>query len=109
MEPLRHQCVLLRDFTFQEPAMEHDQKLYRARRRVEALTGFYVHAAIYVIVNAGLFFINLFTGPDWWVQWPIAGWGVGVIAHGAVVFGINHPRVMAWEDEKARELANRMP
>jgi peptidoglycan biosynthesis protein MviN/MurJ (putative lipid II flippase) len=89
--------------------MEHDHKLYRARRRVEALTGFYIHAAIYVIVNVGLFLINLFTGPGWWVQWPIAGWGIGLIAHGIVVFGVNHPRVIAWEDEKVRELASRMP
>ena len=83
--------------------------LYRARRRVEALTGFYIHASIYVIVNVGLFLINLFTGPDWWVQWPIAGWGIGLIAHGIVVFGVNHPRVIAWEEENARELASRVP
>lgn len=84
------------------------QKLARARRRVEALSGFYIHAAVYVIVNAGLLLINVFTGPDWWVQWVVAGWGVGLIAHGAVVYGINHPRVAAWEERKVREIASQL-
>ena len=89
--------------------MDDARKLRLARRRVESITGVYVHAAIYVIVNAGLVLINLLSGPDWWVQWPILGWGIGLVAHAAVVYGINHPRVIAWEDEKVRELAGRMP
>lgn len=81
------------------------QKLIRARRKVEAITGFYIHAAVYVIVNVGLVLIDLATGPDWWVQWVVAGWGIGVIAHAAVVYGVSHPRVAAWEERKVRELA----
>lgn len=88
--------------------MEETLSHYRARRRVEAITGFYIHAGVYVIVNVGLVLINLFTGPEWWAQWVIAGWGIGVIAHGAVVWGVNHPRVAAWEERKVRELTERM-
>lgn len=87
--------------------MDETQSNYRARRRVEAITGFYIHAAVYLIVNLGLVLINMFTGPDWWAQWVIAGWGIGVIAHGAVVWGANHPRVTAWEERKVREIAAR--
>jgi hypothetical protein len=61
-----------------------------------------------VIVNIGLLVVNLFTGPEWWVQWVIAGWGTGLIAHGAVVYGVNHPRVTEWEDRKVREVARRL-
>lgn len=88
--------------------MEDGYKIRKARQRVEAITGFYIHAVVYLIVNAGLFLINLFTGPEWWVQWVIAGWGVGLIAHGAVVWGVNHPRVTQWEERKVQEVAGRM-
>ena len=32
----------------------------------------------YVIVNSGLFLIDIMSGPGWWVQWVLAGWGVGL-------------------------------
>jgi hypothetical protein len=42
---------------------------------VEALKGFYIHAAVFVLVNIGLFVINLLVvyrgnGP-WWFYWPL--------------------------------------
>lgn len=42
-----------------------------------------IHLAAYALVNAGLVAINLMTTPDrLWFYWPLAGWGVGVLAHG---------------------------
>jgi hypothetical protein len=32
----------------------------------------------YVVVNGGLFFIDVMSGPGWWVQWVLAGWGVAL-------------------------------
>lgn len=32
----------------------------------------------YVVVNGGLFLIDLMSGPGWWVQWVLAGWGIGL-------------------------------
>jgi hypothetical protein len=32
----------------------------------------------YVVVNAGLFVIDIMSGPGWWVQWVLAGWGVAL-------------------------------
>ena len=46
-----------------------------------------IHAAAYVVVNAGLLILNATqTVPagetrTWWAVWPIAGWGVGLAAH----------------------------
>ena len=42
---------------------------------MEALKGFYIHAAVFVLVNIGLFVINLLVvyrgnGP-WWFYWPL--------------------------------------
>ena len=36
----------------------------------------------FVVVNAGLFLIDIMSGPGWWVQWVLAGWGI-VLALGA--------------------------
>ena len=36
----------------------------------------------FVVVNAGLFLIDIMSGPGWWVQWVLAGWGI-ILALGA--------------------------
>jgi predicted peroxiredoxin len=35
-------------------------------------------AYTYVVVNAGLFVIDIMSGPGWWVQWVLAGWGIAL-------------------------------
>jgi 2TM domain len=32
----------------------------------------------YVVVNAGLFVIDMMSGPGWWVQWVLAGSGIAL-------------------------------
>jgi hypothetical protein len=59
--------------------MEDQQQRYeRARARVQAIKGFYIHASVFVLVNIGLFVINAFTsglaGGVWWFYWPLLGW-----------------------------------
>lgn len=59
----------------------------KATRAVDAKIGLYIHLAVYVLVNAGLIAINLTTSPDHlWFQWPLAGWGVGILFHVLAVF-----------------------
>lgn len=67
--------------------MENQDAYQRAKKRVEAKIGFYVHAAVYVSVNILLTIINLTTSPQYlWFQWPLVGWGVGLFFHGLGVF-----------------------
>ncbi|MCS7145964.1 MAG: 2TM domain-containing protein [Nitrososphaerota archaeon] len=48
----------------------------------ESMRGFYTHLVAYIIVNALLAFINLWTSPGLiWFYWPLAGWGVGLAFH----------------------------
>ena len=56
-----------------------DQELREmAKRRVE----FRDHLLVYIIVNAALFVINVWTVPGFlWVLFPIVFWGIGVIFH----------------------------
>jgi uncharacterized membrane protein len=58
-------------------------------------TGFKIHLAAYVLVNLALIAINLLTTPDkLWFYWPLIGWGLGIIAHGAAIYyTANHRRV----------------
>ena len=56
--------------------------LRRAQKRVALRMGFFSHALVYVVVNAGLLALNVFQGGSLWSLWPMAGWGVGLAAHG---------------------------
>lgn len=48
--------------------------------------GFKIHFGVYLAVNLLLAVINLLTTPaHLWFFWPLAGWGIGVIAHAAAV------------------------
>jgi hypothetical protein len=58
----------------------------RAQRRVKQKMGFYIHAAVYVLVNLGLAAIDVANGGASWHLWPLVGWGVGLAIHGFVTF-----------------------
>lgn len=86
---------------------EEQQRYERARRRVKELKGFYIHAATFVLVNIGLFAINIFTGGPMWFFWPLLGWGIGLGAHALNVFGISGSLGRDWEERKTREFMDR--
>ena len=77
----------------------------QAKERVQELKGFYMHLASYVLVNVFLFLINLLTSPgDWWFYWPLLGWGIGVVAHGAWIYWGPGLWGKRWEERKIQEL-----
>ena len=87
-------------------SVQDDAKLARAKRRVAAIKGFYIHLSVFVLVLAGLFAINAASGGSWWVLWALFGWGIGVVAHAFAVFGRKPQAIAAWEERKVRQLAN---
>jgi len=85
--------------------MDENAKYNKAKRRVLSIKIFYIHLSIYIIVNFGLFVINILTASDkLWFYWPIIGWGMGLLIHGALVFGITGVFVKEWEEKKIKEL-----
>ena len=89
----------------QAPSHHEDPAYKTALERAEMLQGFFTHLLVYVTVNTGLFFINLFTrGEDgsWWFYWPLLGWGIGLTIHSIVVFGGVFSD--AWKLRKADEI-----
>lgn len=56
-----------------------------ARRRAGAKLGWFIHAAVFIAVNTLLLAISLAHGKPW-AFFPLAGWGLGLAIHGAVVW-----------------------
>lgn len=78
----------------------------RAFREVRSLRGFYIHAAQYVLVIAGLSILDVFTSPNrWWVQWPALGWGIGLTAH---YLSISKRRRIFGPDWEKRQIEKRL-
>jgi hypothetical protein len=87
-----------------------EQQLYeRARTRVGALKGFYLHATAFVVVNIGLFAINVLAGGVWWFYWPLMGWGIGLGLHALAMFGVGGggPWGQDWEERKTRDIMSK--
>jgi hypothetical protein len=77
----------------------------RARRRLVAEKGFYVHLLTYVVVISGLFVINVLTGAGrWWLVWPAIGWGIGITFHALSTFGLISLLGRDWEERRLKEL-----
>lgn len=81
-----------------------DSAYYRAKKRVEAIRGFYGSLISYCVVIPMLVFINLqFSSKFQWFWFPALGWGMGLVMHGFGVFGYGS----RWEERKIREILNK--
>ncbi len=67
--------------------MEDNEAYKKAKEKVEAKIGFYIHLGLYIIINAILFIIDKASTPEeTWFYWPLIGWGIGLLFHGIGVF-----------------------
>ncbi len=85
-----------------------EEEIYRqARKRVEEKKGFYVHFAVYIIVNIILVIIWAATGADYpWFLFPLGGWGIGILFHFLGVFVFS--RQTDWERRAVEKEAERL-
>jgi hypothetical protein len=82
-----------------------------ARRRAGARMGWYVHAMVFVAVNAVLMLISFSTGRHWAI-FPALGWGLGLLLHGLGVWlalGGGGLQQRLIEQERARLARQRDP
>ena len=88
-----------------------DPRYEAAKKRVKEIKDFYSHIIVYVAVNIGLFFLDLFdsSGSLDWFYWVVLGWGVAVLIHGFYVFGIEGVFGHDWEERKINELLGEKP
>lgn len=58
-----------------------------ARKRAGAKLGWFIHAAVYVLVNLVIFAMSRYAfGTRPWSVFPLLGWGLGLALHGVSVF-----------------------
>jgi hypothetical protein len=75
-----------------------------ARKRAKAKMGWFRHATVYALVNAGLFLLATLSGHSWHM-FPLLGWGLALLIHGLVVFALPsgdglHARLLQKERER---------
>jgi len=83
-----------------------NDKLKRAKKRVDQIKGFYIHFSIYIIINAFIL-INIYLNTnDFWF-WghftTLISWGIGVAFHAAKVFGFNLLFSKSWEEKQIKK------
>ena len=76
------------------PGSPEDQRREAARKYVQQLRAFYIHAAVAAVGLVVIFIVNLAVNVEagltdewwaWWSLWALLGWGIGVAVHGLVV------------------------
>ena len=83
----------------------NEVKYQNAKKRVAGLREFIIHLTVYVIVNSGLFLLDLFTSPgSFWFFWPLIGWGIGLAMHALSIFRTRSWFGADWEEKKIQEI-----
>ncbi|RZN83079.1 MAG: 2TM domain-containing protein [Winogradskyella sp.] len=104
IEPYKNNQSQDRDYRKEEAYM-------RAKKRVEAITGFYWHLASYIVVNIFLILlIGLNSGSGFKGFGPYATaffWGIGLLFHFIGVFGFNFILGNNWEQRKIQEFMDK--
>jgi len=85
----------------------NEEAYLRAKKKVDAIVGFYWHLAVYVIVNLFLIILIGVNSSDGFSGFgPYATavfWGIGLVFHFLGVFGTNFLFGKNWEKRKIQE------
>ncbi|MBT8188623.1 MAG: 2TM domain-containing protein [Croceitalea sp.] len=86
------------------------EKLERAKKRVDAIKGFYIHLTVYSVINAfiliNIFVRTNFDGEGFW-RWehfitPFF-WGIGLTFHAINTFRLNPFFGKEWEERQIKK------
>ena len=95
---------------YQSENFNPEDRYALAYKRVKRIKGFYVHALVYVFVNAVIICSNYYGNSNedifsWSLQTFSTAlfWGIGLLAHGLSVFGRNLFFGQDWEKRKIKE------
>lgn len=90
-----------------------EQKYIRAKKKVKAIKGFYVHLTVYVVINVFLILTMAIPSGNWHVffEWQAYStaifWGIGILFHAFSVFGLDFLLGKSWEDRKIKEIMDK--
>jgi hypothetical protein len=84
--------------------MENKEVYNNAKRKAGLLKELYSHLSTYLMVNGIFLLVNYLTSPgDWWVLYPLIGWGVCLTIHGLDTWVKITGLWEKWEDKKTDE------
>ena len=92
--------------------IEH-KKYEKAKKRVKAISGFYQHLMIYILVNLGILAVKYFNieNEESYIRFSTFStaffWGIGLMFHALSVFGASLFLGWDWEEKKIRELMDK--
>ena len=99
---------------YQAENFNPDERYNLAYKRVKRIKGFYVHALVYVLVNAYLIissYAHIQHSDKDFFNWGTFStalfWGIGLLAHGMSVFGRNIFFGQNWEEKKIQEFMDK--
>lgn len=82
------------------------EKYKRAKKKIEELKGFYIHLAVYVVINLFIL-VNIYLNTDDFWSWPhfvtLFGWGIGLAFHAAKTFNFNPIFGKNWEERQIQK------
>lgn len=88
----------------------NEDKLKRAKKQVEEMKGFYIHLAIYIIINSfiiiNILIRSLSDGDRFWALHTFFTpffWGIGLAFHASKVFGFNPFFGKKWEERQIKK------
>lgn len=87
--------------------MEHEEKLKRAKKRVEQLKGFHIHLVVYVGINLLIALGNMVASASqgepllrWHMLVTPFFWGIGLAIHALNVYGTSFLFGRKWEERQ---------
>lgn len=90
-----------------------EQKYIRAKKKVKAIKGFYVHFMVYLMVNGFILLSRALSDGSWEIFWEWQSystaifWGIGIAFHAFGVFGMDIVLGKSWEDNKIKEIMDK--
>jgi len=85
--------------------LEQD-KYQRAKKKIQELKGFYIHLAVYIVINTFIL-VNIYLHTHNFWKWPhfvtLAGWGIGLAFHAFKVFDYNPIFGKDWEERQIQK------
>ena len=83
----------------------NDIKYQNAKKRITGLRDLFIHLTVFLIVNLGLFLLDLITSPgSFWFFWSLLGWGIGLTMHALSIIRPRRWLGADWEERKIQEI-----